>query len=190
MTAVEILSLTVSFLAAAAAGAAAIYAGRANEKAASANNIATSSLRFQVLVPALTEYRTAEMHFAVRNLWHFYKEDPETLIARFQKKFLEDEKRAAELGPEKASEFLRTTINFQRRQVSQFYGLLTSIYDEGGDQRKWLYTYWQERELRIIPLILVPLTAALAESIDATLPDISVARLNRLYHDSPRKGAA
>ncbi len=187
MTSLEILTLTVSVLAVIAASAAAIYANRANERASSANSIATSSLRFQVLVPALTEYRSAEMHFAVRNLWRFYKVNPETLVPRFQEQLLKDEEIADGLKPTEASDFLRSTINFQRRQVSQFYGLLTSIHDEGGYQRKWLYTYWQERELRIIPRILVPLTAALAESIDAPLPDISVERLKRLYDDCPKK---
>ncbi len=190
MTSLEILTLTVSVLSAIAAGGAAIYAGRANERASSANDIATSSLRFQVLVPALTEYRSTEMHFAIRNLWLFYNENPETLVPRFQKQLLEDDKKAKELGPEKATDFLRSRINFQRRQVSQFYGFLTSIHEEGGYQRKWLYTYWQERELRILPCILVPLTAALAESIDAPLPYLSVERLNMLYNDCPRKVAA
>jgi hypothetical protein len=181
----EVLTITISFVSAIAAAAAAVYAGRALERADAANKIAEASLRFQVLVPALTEYRSPEMYIAIRHLWDFAKQDPRTLADRFKTQRDFDNKIISELERDLAPAYVKTTLDYHRRQVSQFYALLTSIHDEGGHQRKWLYTYWRQRELRIIPEILIPLERALAEAIDAPAPTVTIDRLNRLFSDCP-----
>jgi hypothetical protein len=181
----EIITFTVSLLSLIAAAAAALYAGRALERADAANKTAEASLRFQVLVPALTEYRSPEMYIAIRHLWEFAAIDARTIEDRFKVQREADNRLIAELERDLAPNFIRTTIDYHRRQVSQFYALLTSIHDEGGHQRKWLYTYWRRRELRIIPEILIPLERALADAITAPAPTITIERLSRLYSDCP-----
>ena len=115
MSATEVFALTISVLAFLAAAASAVYAGRALERAAAANKIAEASLRFQVLVPALTEYRSAEMYVAIRHLWEFAKEDPSTLSQRFKVQRERDNKLIADLECDLAPNFMRTTIDYHRR---------------------------------------------------------------------------
>jgi hypothetical protein len=82
MTANESLTLTVAVLAFLAAAGSAHYARKALDRADTANKIAESSVRFQVLWPTLTDYMSTEMYVAVGHLWTFYKEDPSTLKER------------------------------------------------------------------------------------------------------------
>jgi hypothetical protein len=185
MTANEILTLTVAFLAFLAAAGSAVYAGRANERSDAANRISESALRFQVLVPILTDYMSTDMYVAISQLWDFYQKDPETLAARYRSQREEDLKQANELFGSERAAFMQCTLDHQRRRVGQFYGLLTSIYDEGGHQRKWVYTFWRKRELQILPKIIIPLEEALAQSIDTPASKIVNERLKRLYDDCP-----
>lgn len=185
MTRMEIITLVVSVLSFIAAAGSAFYARIALEKSQQANDISESALRFQVLVPALTDYMSAEMYMAIDNLWGFYKREPDTLAARFVSQRNADKLRAEELPPAERLDFTKSTIDYHRRQVGQFYGLLTSIHDEGGHQKKWLYSYWRKRELQIIPKIIIPLEVALAQSIGTDIPVITNDRLMRLYDDCP-----
>ena len=185
MTPFEILTLTLSSLSILAAAGAAIYAGKAIERATAANKISEASLRFQVLVPALTEYMSADMYISISQLWAFYKLDPATLGDRYKAQREIDTRIGRNLSGNEYLEFTKSTLDYSRRKVGQFYGMLTSIYDEGGSQRKWVYTYWRKRELQIIPNIIIPLEEALSESIATPVSKISNERLLRLYNDCP-----
>ena len=185
MTTLEILTFTISVLAVIVATAAAVYARIATEKAHKANEISEAALRFQVLVPALTDYMSADMYVAIGNLWSFYKTDPSTLGGRFITQRNSDQQTIDSLPPEKRMDFIKTTVDYHRRQVGQFYGLVTSIYNEGGHQQKWVYTYWRKRELQILPKIIIPLETALAQAIGTDTPAISNERLKRLHDDCP-----
>jgi hypothetical protein len=185
MTTNEVLTLTVAFLSFVAAAGSAVYAGKALERATAANKISDASLRFQVLVPALTEYMSADMYIAIGKLWSFYKADPGTLQQRYMVQLAADAQSASALSGAAYVDFTRTTVDYSRRKVGQFYGMLTSIYDEGGSQRKWIYTYWRKRELQILPDILIPLEEALAQSIGTPASKFANDRLLRLYNDCP-----
>jgi len=138
MSAYEKLSLVVALFSLVAAAGAAIYAGKAIERATAANKISEASLRFQVLVPALTEYMSADMYIAIGQLWSFYKTDPATLQERYKQQRMIDAQLGSELAGAAYVDFAKGTIDYSRRKVGQFYGMLTSIYDEGGSQRKWI----------------------------------------------------
>lgn len=185
MSAFETITLFVSVLSAVAAAVAAWYAIRAVGRAEAANKIAEASLRYDVLVPALQDYRSPEMFIAIRSLWEFFEEDPLTLAQRFTDRRSMERKSLETLPLEDRSIFTLSTIDFQRRQVSHFYGLLTMMYDEGGFQRKWLYTYWSKSELKIIPEILIPLENALTQATGKPGLTDFIERLRRLYDDSP-----
>lgn len=188
MTNNEIGTLIIAGIAAATGIASAVYAKQSAREAEAARAIAQAALRFQVLVPALNEYRSAQMYIAIRALWAYYKLDPKTLAERFEQDRARDLEMEATVEPAEFVDFIEGTIDFHRRLVSQFYNLLTSIYAEGGDQRKWLYTYWSKRELRIIPRILIPLERALANAIQTKPSPVTIDRLQRLYEDSPDFG--
>lgn len=185
MTTYETLTLTVATLAFVAAAGSAIYAGKAIERATAANKISEASLRFQVLVPALTEYMSADMYIAISQLWSFYKINPSTLQERYKQQRVIDSEKANGLSGADYVEFSKGTVDYSRRKVGQFYGMLTSIYDEGGSQRKWIYTYWRKRELQIIPQIIIPLEEALSESISTPVSKLANDRLLRLFSDCP-----
>lgn len=175
----------VAVLSLIAAAGAAIYAKGAVERAAHANMISEAALRFQVLVPALADYMSADMYLAIAHLWSFYKADPTTLAERYKVQRNEDNALARSLTGAEYVDFMKGSIDYSRRRVGQFYGMLTSIHDEGGNQRKWVYTYWRKRELQIIPSIIIPLEEALSESIDAPTSKLANERLLRLYNDCP-----
>ena len=168
--------------------ASAAYAKNALKQAAAAREAAEAALRFQVLVPALNEYRSASMYIAIRALWAFYDKDPATLTQRFLWNRERDLRNELTIQPDEFVGFIESTIDFHRRLVSQFYNLLTAVHAEGGGQRKWLYTYWSKRELKIIPLILIPLEHALADALKNRASPITIARLQNLCDDSPNVG--
>ncbi len=184
-TSMEILTLTVSVLSFIGAAGAAVYARHAVKTARTANQIAEASLRFQVLLPALFEYRSAEMLVAIRSLWDFASEHPNEIGESFQSRREEDRIRLATLNGNDHLGYLRTTLDFHRRQVTQFYGFLTSVYDEGGIQRKWIYTHWSKSDLKIIPEVLVPMEKALGQAIGTPASPTTLDRLLRLYNDCP-----
>ena len=182
----NILAFTVSVLAMICTAWTAIYAGRAVERARAAEKLAEAALRFQVLLPALLEYRTAEMLVAIRSLWHFARANPTNLQDAYKAQLDEDSRHLAELKGQEHLEYMRGTIDFYRRQVSQFYGFLTSVHDEGGMQRKWLYTHWNRSDLAIIPDVIVPMEQALGATIGTPASPTTLDRLLRLYNDSPK----
>lgn len=190
MTINEIMTLTVAILAFLAAAGSAHYAKRALDRAATANKIAESSVRFQVLWPTLKDYMSTEMYVAVGHLWAFYGQDPTNLKARYAEQRAADIEAARGLSGEAYANFVKNTLDHHRRRVGQFYGLLTAIHDEGGHQRKWLYTYWRRRELEILPKIIIPLEEALGDLIRVPASDLSNARLMKLYQDCPDEPAA
>ena len=181
----EVLTLTVSFLSFIAAAAAAVHAGRAAERGRAANQIAEASLRFQVLLPALFEYRSAEMLVAIRSLWAFAREHPSNVGEAYKSQSERDSHQLAALKGHEHLNYLRSTIDFHRRQVSQFYGFLTSVYDEGGNQRKWIYTHWSKSDLEIILKAIVPMEIALGQTIGTPASPTTLGRLLRLYQDCP-----
>jgi hypothetical protein len=183
----DVLALTVSILSMIATAATAVYAARAVERSRAASQIAEASLRFQVLLPALFEYRSAEMLVAIRALWEFARAHPNDLAGAFKAQRERDQQHLATLKGNEQLAFLRTTLDYHRRQVSQFYGFLTSVYDEGGSQRKWIYTHWGRSDLKIIPEVIVPMEKALGQTIGAPASSITLDRLLRLYNDSPEK---
>jgi hypothetical protein len=162
-----------------------IYAQRANARADAANKISESALRFQVLLPILSDYMSADMYIAISKLWDFYKIDPQNLAARYHLQRENDMRTAINLSGEEYASFMKYTLDHHRRRVGQFYGMLTAIYEEGGYQRNWVYTYWRKRELQILPKIIIPLEEALAQSIETPASKIVNARLSKLYDDCP-----
>lgn len=113
------------------------------------NKLMTLATVHQVLVPVLLEYRSDEMHRAIVALWRFHDGHQANIADAYQ-----------ELKYETDSELPR-----HRRLVSQFYGLLAGLLTLGVVPREIVYSYWSERELRIIPCILLPIEAAIeAES--------------------------
>jgi hypothetical protein len=175
----------VSAISTVAAIVAIIYARRTVSMARAANQIAQGSYRFQVLLPALSEYRSAEMLMAVRSLWNFSRNHPTDIEEAYRARRAKDLETLDTLRGDEQLSHLRTTLDFQRRLVSQFYAFLTSVYDEGSHQRKWIYTHWGKSDLEIIPKVIAPMERALGESIGSAASPIILDRLLRLYRDSP-----
>ena len=184
-TDMELLTLTVSIFSMIGTAAAAVYANHAVERARAAGQIAEASLRFQVLLPALFEYRSAEMLVAIRSLWDFARAHQNDVAEAYRAQRESDHQQLANLRGDDHLNYLRGTLDFHRRQVSQFYGFLTSVYDEGGLQRKWIYTHWNRSDLKIIPEVIVPMEIALGQAIGSPASQTILDRMLNLYKDSP-----
>jgi len=125
------------------------------------------------------------MMAALRSLRSFAKAHPNDRSDAYRLQVELDEQHLASLTGREHLEYLRGTIDFDRRLVSQFYAFLTSVYDEGGMQRKWLYTHWSRSDLQIIPDIIIPMEQALGVVRGNPASPTTLERLIRLYHDSP-----
>lgn len=133
----------------------------------------------QVLAPLLLEYRSSQMHSAITALWKLHKDHPTDFVAQY-------------LGQ------LETPLHKQRRLVSHFYGLLSGLYNLGVVSPDVLYMYWSEQDLRIIPLVILPIELELERVLyrgpsDTTGSQSALARwqsmLTKLYDDAPRTAA-
>jgi hypothetical protein len=154
--------------------------------------ITKRNLIYQVLVNLQMEYRSPEMQYAIMRLWDFYKEcnkDEETLMKKYGKKY-DDEKNWLKKQKEKPIEALKTTLDHQRRLVSQFYGHLAALYTNKIIPPDVIFATWSEKDLRIIPKIIIPMENKLLEilhkdSREPQPPPLDVSsKLYQLYIDS------
>ena len=145
------------------------------------NEVMTLATVHQVLVPVLLEYRSADMHRAIITLWRFYDEHPTDIAAAYQE-----------------LKYSRPELAEHRRLVSQFYGLLAGLLTLGVVPREVVYSYWSERDLSIIPCILLPIEAAIEKESRpapeaAALPEFKSSHgwagmLTQLYKGALRSG--
>jgi len=182
---VELVTFTVSILSLLAAVGSAVYAGRSNAVAQAALRTSEVALQYQVLLPTLFEYRTADMLMAIRSLWSFAREHPSDLEVAFATRRAKDYAELEQMEPTKRSDHLRTTLDYKRRIVSQFYGILTSVHQQGGLQRKFIYTHWSKSDLQIIPDVLIPMEKCVA-GMSSTQTSPTLDRLRTLYDDCPQ----
>jgi len=97
--------------------------------AASACLSAKRALLHQTLVDIQNDYRSAEMLFAVRTLWQFYRQHGKgRFVDEYEKMRLGEEEWVLAQEKHKRIEYERATLHFQRRMVSHFYQHLATLY--------------------------------------------------------------
>ena len=146
-----------------AAVGAVIYAKGAVERARAATAVAEAALRYQVLLPLSQEYRSPAMLYAIRSLWSFARDHSSNLTVAYTRRLESDEAAVQALERAKRIEYVATTLDNQRRLVSQLYQFLGSLYDEGGHLRKLIYGYWMRADLQIIPDVIIPMKLRLGQ---------------------------
>jgi hypothetical protein len=170
----------------------AIYAGRGVKIARDALRTAEKARMHQVLVDVLFEYRSAEMLLAIRTLWSFYNEHKENLGKAYNLIRHREESEIAKLEPELRLPRERTTLHHQRRLVGKYYSLLAGLYELGVIPGETLYTYWNKKDLEIIPKIIIPMEEALAKDIKTIYEDkkhSALIRMEKLYKVCPDNDA-
>lgn len=162
--------------------------------------VTRKNLEYQVLVKLQMEYRSPEMLYAIFTLWNFYRddcnEDEETLMREYGEKYDEEKgilKKVVETyyteirnhrePMEKPTDFVKTTLDHQRRLVQMFYEHLATLTTNNIIPKKIVYEIWHEETLEIIPLIIIPMAKKLAEKTDTKPPD-ETSKLYQLYIDS------
>lgn len=141
----------------------------------------------QALADLLFEYRSAQMLLAIHTLWSFYDEHKENLRDAYNDIRHKEESEISKLVPELRLEREKTTLHYQRRVVGEFYSLLAGLYELQIIPAKILYSYWNKSDLRIIPLIIIPIGRALSKEL-GTISDeehMNIARMLKLYNDCP-----
>lgn len=132
----------------------------------------------QVLVPLLMEYRSEAMYDAITALWTLREQHPDDFVAEYERQSRENSR-----------------LHYQSRSVSHFYGLLSGLYSVGVVPPEVLYSYWSERDLRIIPQVILPIERELERSVFRGSPqtpgkDLAAVRwaqmMQKLYDDAPR----
>ena len=181
----EILTIVVATVSGISTFRSAVIARDALARAKAAHETALSALRFQVLTPALFEYRSPEMLLAIREVWDFARTHSTGLAEAYQARWKSDRETLIGLSGQKRLDHLRSTLDFQRRQVSHFYSFLCAVYDEQGALRKWIYTNWGKHDLAIIPEAIIPMENALSKSTGVPVFSPTLERLQKLYDDCP-----
>jgi len=137
--------------------------------------VAKKSLSYNALAEIMRDYAEDRFHEDATTLWNFYREEcgenGDTLRRQF-KQFLDQHKRAE--------------INIARRRVSHFYHRVAALHVGGVLSGKALYTHWTNRDLRIIPKIIIPLEEVLYKRLHGEMPSGQFERLQTLYDDSEK----
>lgn len=170
----------ISFIMVVAAVASAIFAG-------TVWLTARKAMLHQALLDVQRNYRSGEMQYAIRTLWDFYKkEGKKNFVEKYEAIRREDEQRISALPPEDRLRAEQATLHYQRRLVSHFYQHLASLHINGVLSRKILYTGWSERDLRIIPEVIVPIESRLPRELSGSPPLDENSPLIILYRDSKK----
>jgi len=90
------------------------------------------NLVYQVLVNLQMEYRSPEMLYAVSTLWRFYREEcgenKKALVIKYEGYYRSEQSWVDGLDKLERIEALKTTLDCQRRLVSQLYQHLATLY--------------------------------------------------------------
>lgn len=149
--------LLISAIAAIAAIASSLFAGCVWK-------IVKRTMIHQALLDVQKDYRSPQMHYAVRTLWDFYREHGEDMfVEEYEKIRKKEDKWVSNKEKQKRIEFEQATLHYQRKLISQFYQHLATLYANGILSKDIIYSSWSEADLRIIPTILVPIENKLRE---------------------------
>jgi hypothetical protein len=114
------------------------------------------------------DYRSPEMHHAVKTLWEFFKDcrsKREDFVVRYFKILKDDNDRICKLNEDERIKAEKDTLHYQRRLVSHFYQYVSSLYVNKILPRNIIFKTWIEDDLRIIPDIIIPIEKKLPEII-------------------------
>lgn len=122
------------------------------------------------------EYRSAGMHFSEKMLINFYKEYENKGKKELIKKYLEIKKEDDGIfkgikNYEERLYFLQDTLFYHRRFVSQYYSHIAYLCYNKILPRRIVYQLWAEKDLRIIPDIIIPMEEGFIESREEFKPE-------------------
>jgi hypothetical protein len=153
--------------------------------------ITRRNLVHQVLVNLQMEYRKPEMQQAVAKLWRFYEEDCEKkediLKDKYKETYYREQYWVDRQDKLQRLEALKTILDHQRRLVSQFYQHLAALYAQKILSPDIVFRIWSESDLKIIPLIIIPMENTLStEILHKETPEkpLEDSDLYKLYNDS------
>ena len=149
--------------------------------------IAHRTMIHQALEDVQKDYRSPEMHHAIRALWQLYIQFGDNLANEYDNIRQHEDSWIFSLPNERDRiEAERVTLHYQRRLVSHFYKHLAALYVNKVIAKDVLFSIWSEVDLRIIPQILVPIENKLREVLrEEPLPPLDEnSNLLILYRDS------
>lgn len=125
-------------------------------------DILRKTLVYQAFASLTDEYREAHMLQAIRTLWDFHRDIGAVGLAQaYLQRMDKDAAVVTAARPEARVAVEASTLHHQRRIVSQYYSRIATFIDEGIIPRDIFYSSWGETDLRIIPMVLVPLENAI-----------------------------
>jgi len=137
---------------------------------------AEKSLRSQMLAELLRDYEKPVMAKHIQKLWDFWRDsnkDTNKVHSEF-------------LGHLKLTNNEAEEINRARRPVSHFYQRMAVLHKDKMVQDKLLYHLWSEKDLLIIPEIIIPLEKALVKWRGDPLDEKDYELLKTLYEDGKK----
>ena len=111
------------------------------------SRIMRKTMLHQVIMDILVEYRSAEMLIAISTLWEFYRKEKQNFVQEYEMIRLRDAKSIEESTGKQWIEAVRNTLHYYRRLVSQYYNILSGLYNLKIIPKKVLYTYFGKDDL-------------------------------------------
>lgn len=126
--------------------------------------VADRNLKRQAIFDMFKDYRSPQMQYALATLWDMYR-------AKGKDNFLDEyetiyKKEKQQIQGEQLKNKIKSTegsLDAQRRMVSQFYGHLTTLYNQKIFPKRIIFKTWKKEDLEIIDVIIIPMENKLRE---------------------------
>jgi hypothetical protein len=129
------------------------------------------TVNHEAIYNIIKEYRSPEMHRALKQLYDFSQKEGTTeyyeeylLKDKFKLKYIEEQNKMNGINDfNERSKFEFNTIDHSRRLVSQYYDYLALSLLNRFVPQKYIFSLWSRGDLDIIPKILIPMEWGLKE---------------------------
>ena len=156
---------------------------------------ARQTRRHHVIGELRKDYLSPQMFYAVKTVWEFHdkcEKDKSDFVEEYMKRFDEDKRRISSLDEQKRLKAEHSTLHYQRRLVSHFYQYVATLRAHGILPKDIVFGIWAEKDLRIIPKVIIPIEIRLKKEIKTSEAQLVNERelpndllpLYRLYADS------
>lgn len=122
--------------------------------------------RLQNFFEQTQRHASLEIFLATRRLWQHYRKFPGgQFLDQYITVMKQEQQQASEMNLALRADFERTTLHYQRKQLTQFWRGLAFLLKQDLIPREDAYKWWQSADVAIVTDVLIPIENKLADSI-------------------------
>jgi hypothetical protein len=126
------------------------------------------TLLHEALLSMRQDYRSEKMLIAIERLWDLWRDNnkiPANVVNDYMRQYYANKDKARSQEGRDLKDFVEMTLHNHRRIVSQFYSYLAIIYTKGILTEPEIFEFWSEKDLQIIPNVIIPIENRLRKEI-------------------------